>query len=152
VHLLKQVVLPYKNQVTGGAGGAAGLGSVDNPDWDNACYAISFIWHKMAMEALVSEATPVNPEMPFSSRNFGGRWQFVLDNLGADQNGCVIENKRRNKGQFIADFKLAIRPMYTEFADTIFHMRNQACITVCAPCNPCSYPVQDFSSCNTVCA
>lgn len=147
-----QIVLPYKNVATGGAGGAAGLGSVDNPDWDNAHYAISFIWHKMAMEALVSEATPVNPEMPFSSRNFGGRWQFVMDNLGADQSGCVIENKRRNKGQFIADFKLAIRPLYTEFADTIFHKRESACIVTCNTCTADSYATQNYNSCNDVCA
>lgn len=146
-----QVVLPYKNISTGGAGGAAGLGSVDNPDWDAAHYAISFIWHKMAMEALVSEATPVNPEMPFSSRNFGGKWQFVMDNLGSDINGCVIENKRRNKGQFIADFKLAIRPLYTEFADAIFHKREQSCIVTCNVCSPDSYSTQNYNSCNEVC-
>lgn len=148
-----QVINPYINVATGGAGGAPGLGSVDNPDYQTACYAMSFIWHKMAMEVLVADATPVNSEMPFSSRNFGGRWQFVMHDLGADENGCVIENKRGNKGQFIADFRLGIRPLYTEFADSIFHMREAACIVTCAPCNVCTtYSTQDYSSCNDVCA
>lgn len=147
-----QVVLPYRNVVSSGAGGAPGLKSEDNPDFHLAQYALSFIWHRKAMEALVSDATPVNPEMPFSSRNFGGRWQFVMDNLGEDQNGCVIENKRRNKGQFIADFKLAIRPMYTEWADAIFHKREPACIVTCNTCNASpGYPSQDYSSCNEPC-
>lgn len=147
-----QVVLPYKNVASSGAGGAAGIKSQVNDDYQKALYGISFIWHKKALEALVSDATPVNPEMPYSSRNFGGKWQFVMDNLGADQSGCVIENKRRNKGQFIADFKLAIRPLYTEFAEAIFHMREPACVTAISPCNADpGYPTQSFSSCNTTC-
>jgi hypothetical protein len=89
--------------------------------------------------------------MPYSSRNFGGRWQFVLDNLGVDQSGCVIENKRRNKGQFIADFKLAIRPMYTELAEAILHKREPACVAVCPVCGPEVYENQTYSSCNSTC-
>jgi hypothetical protein len=91
--------------------------------------------------------------MPFSSRNFGGKWQFVMDNLGQDACGTVIENKRRNKGQFIGDFKLAIRPQYTEFAEAWFYMREPACIVAIAPCmaDP-GYPTQDYDSCNPPCA
>jgi len=147
-----QVVLPYKNIASGGAGGSPGLKSVENPDYQNALYALSFIWHRKAMSALVSDARPINPQMPFSARDFGGRWQFVMDNLGADSTGCVIENKRRNKGQFIADFKLAIRPENIEFAEAIFHMREPACITICATCNTDpGYPTQSYSSCNVGC-
>ncbi len=104
------------------------------------------------MTALVADATPVNPEMPFSSRNFGGKWQFVMDNLGAGSDGCVIENKRRNKGQFIGDFKLAIRPEYTEFANVFFHKREPACVPCIATCNPDpGYPAQVYDSSNTPC-
>ena len=78
-----------------------GLGSVENPDLTG--HSSITTSHKKGLEALVMDAQPVNPEMPFSSRNFGGKWQFVMDNLGAGENGCVVENKRRNKGQFIAD-------------------------------------------------
>ncbi len=146
-----QVVLPYRNVPSSGAGDAAGLKSVENEDYQRAQYGWSLIWHRKAMTALVADATPVNPEMPFSSRNFGGKWQFVMDNLGADVNGCVIENKRRNKGQFIGDFKLAIRPEYVEFAELIFHKREPACVITVDTCSTeTSYP-QDYSSCNEPC-
>ena len=147
-----QVVLPYKNVASSGAGGAAGIKSVNNDDCDKALYGWTYIFHRKGIQALVSDATPINPEMPFSSRNFGGKWQFVMDNLGTDASGCVIENKRRNKGQFIADFKLAIRPQYTEFLDLIFHMREPACVIAVTPCNSDpGYPTQSYSDVNASC-
>jgi len=147
-----QIVLPYRNVTSSGAGGAPGLKSEENPDFDRAQFRISYIWHKMALEALVADATPVNPEMPYSSRNFGGKWQFVMDNLGVDGNNCVVENKRRNKGQFIADFKLAIRPLYTEFLNVFFHRGEPFCLPEVPNCNTDpGYPTQTYNSCNTPC-
>ena len=142
-----QVVLPFKNIPSSGAGGAPGTKDVPNPDFDAAQYRWSYIWHRKALQCLVADATPVNPEMPYSSRNFGGRWQFVMDNLGADQNGNPIENKRRNKGQFIADFKMAIRPLYTEFLELIFHKAEPQCIIAVDTCaaDP-GYPTQSYES------
>jgi hypothetical protein len=142
-----QVVLPFKNLPSSGAGGAAGTKDIPNPDFDNAQYRWSYIWHRKALQCLVADATPVNPEMPYSSRNFGGRWQFVMDNLGEDQNGVTIENKRRNKGMFIADFKMAIRPQYTEFSELIFHRAEPQCIIAISPCTPDpGYPTQTYAS------
>lgn len=147
-----QVVLPYKNVTTTGAGGAAGIGSEENPDFDTAQFSWSYIWHKRAMELLVSEARPLNSEMPFASRDFGGKWQFVMDNLGTDVNGCVIENKRRNKGQFIADYKYYLRPLNTEFCELIFHKREPACVIEIDTCNADpGYPAQVYNSKNTPC-
>lgn len=148
-----QVVLPYKNVPSSGAGSQAGIKSVNNPDFDNAQFAFSYVWHQKGIEVLVADAQPVNSEMPFASRNFAGKWQFVMDNLGADVNGCVIENKRRNKGQFIADFKQAIAPNYTEFLVLIFHLREPSCVIEIQNCNASpGYPVQSYSSSGTSCA
>lgn len=147
-----QIVLPFRNDITTGAGGAAGLGSDANPDFDNAQYAISFIWHKKAMELLVPDARPLSPEMPFGHRDFGGKWQFVMDNLGADSNGNVISNKRRNKGQFIADFRYYVRPLHTEFAEAIFHKREQFCVPQIVTCQPDpGYPAQEYNSALPTC-
>lgn len=142
-----QVVLPYVNVPSSGAGDAPGLKDVNNPSFQLAQYCWSYIWHPKALQVLVADATPVNPEMPYSSRNFGGKWQFVMDNLGADINGAPIENKRRNKGQFIADFKNAVRPQYTELSVLLFHMREPACLINVIPCNPSpGYPAQNYES------
>lgn len=142
-----QVVLPYVNSVTTGAGGQAGIGDDENPAYRLAQFRITFIWHKKGMELLVPEAAPLNPEMPFGHRDFGGKWQFVMDNLGADQSGVVIENKRRNKGQFIADFKYFLRPMHTEFVEVFFAKGEQFCIPQISPCNADpGYPSQSYGS------
>ena len=142
-----QVVIPYKNVSSTGAGGAAGLKSVNNSDYDNAQFAISFIWHPQIAQLLTSDATPVNSEMPFASRNFAGKWQFVMDNLGADVNGTVIANKRRNKGQFIADFKQAMAPFHTEWGVSFFHKREPSCLPLVSTCNSDpGYPAQSYSS------
>ena len=147
-----QVVLPYRNVPSSGAGTAAGLKDQENPDYQKAQYQFSYIWHRKALQCLVSDATPINPEMPFSARDFGGKWQFVMDNLGSDCNGVAIENKRRNKGMFIADFKLAIRPQYVEFAELIFHKREPACVIAVDVCNADpGYPTQTYESCNDAC-
>ena len=147
-----QVVLPYKNIPSSGAGSQAGLKSVNNPDFDNAQFAFSYIWHPRILELLTAESQPVNPQMPFARRNWAGKWQFVMDNLGADVNGCVIENKRRNKGQFINDFKQAIAPDHTEFGVLIFHKREPSCVIEINTCNADpGYPVQSYGSANTTC-
>jgi len=147
-----QVLLPYINEASSGAGGEPGLKSEYNPQYDKANFAITFIWHKMGLEALVADGSPINPQMPFAQRNFGGRWQFVMDNLGEDVNGCVIENKRRNKGQFIADFKVGIRPLHTEFINVFFHKREPMCVPEIDICNDdAGYVPQSYNSANEAC-
>lgn len=142
-----QLVLPYKNTAA-----TVGIGSTYNADYPKAQYQLSYIWHRRAMVARTLEPSPVNPQLPFSSRNFGGRWQWVMDNLGEDHLGCTIENKRRNKGQFIADFSMAFEPQYVEFAETIFHQREQACVVAVAPCNADpGYPAQTYGAYNQPC-
>ena len=142
-----QIVLPYRNGVTSGAGGASGLGSDENPDFDKAQFTISYIWHKKAMELLVPDARPLSPEMPFGHRDFGGKWRFAMHDLGADASGNVIGNKWENKGQFIAWFKYYVRPLHTEFAEVFFHRREQFCIPNIGNCatDP-GYPAQYYSS------
>lgn len=148
-----QVVLPYINVPSSGAGEAAGLKDIPNPAWAAALYAFTLVWHRKAGSILVSEARPINSAMPYAERDFKGRWQFVMDNLGADVNGQPIENKRRNKGQFIADFKQAYRAENNELSELYFHKREPACVI---EINTCSgdqgYPVQVYSSDPTNCA
>lgn len=142
-----QIVLPFKNSITTGAGGAAGLGDDANPDFDRAQFAISHISHKKGMELLVPDARPLNPEMPYGHRDFGGKWRFAMHDLGADQNGVAISNKWENKGQFIAWFVYYVRPLHYEFMEAFFHRREQFCIPEITPCttDP-GYPAQIYTS------
>lgn len=147
-----QVVLPYKNVITTGAGGAAGLGSDPNPDFDTAQFALGQIHHKKGMELLVPDAGQLNPEMPFGHRDFGGKWKWMMHDLGEDINGRTITNKWENKGQFGAWFKYYIRPLHTEFMETFFYKRSQFCVPEIAPCatDP-GYPAQAYSSSPPLC-
>lgn len=149
-----QLVLPYKNIVSSGAGGAAGLKSEPNTDYERARYRMSFIWHKQAMEVLVQEMAQINPEMPFGSRNFGGKWRAVLPHICINSNGGVtaIDNRLENQVQFLSNFQLAVRPGRTEWAEAIFHLGEPQCIIEVPTCetDP-GYPTQSYNSANTPC-
>jgi hypothetical protein len=145
---------PFINETSSGAGGEAGLKSNPNPYWETAQYRISFIHHRKAMELQTAEAPSINAEMPFKARNLAGKWQFVMNNLTCLQGGVVtpVDNSRMNKGKFIADFWLAIKPVYTELEEAIFHMGEPQCVVSITPCNVVSgYPTQQITSANTVC-
>jgi len=147
-----QLVLPYTNSATTGAGGASGLGSNPNADFDRAQYAISFQSHKMGLEFLVADSTPINPEMPFVNQEFGGKWRFLMNNLGEDVNGVAISNKWGNKGQFGARFKYYVRPKHYEFLRVYFHKREQFCIPEIDVCSASpGYPAQSYASANDEC-
>lgn len=137
-----QLVLPFKNSAA-----TVGIGSDDNPDYHNAQYQISFIWHRFAWKLLTVKMEQVNALMPFLVRGLNGEWRFAIDNLGSDCDGKAIANYRRNKGFFYADFRLAGRPMYTEWLTAIFHMREPKVIYEVAPCaaDP-GYPAQTYNS------
>ena len=149
-----QLVLPYVNITSSGAGGAAGIKSVDNPAFETAQYRMSFAYHKQAMEALMQEPTTINPQMPFGSRNWAGKWMFVLPEVCVNHLGTVtaIDNRRKNQGQWIGDFKLAIKPKHTEWMETYFHLAEPSCIVAVAPCNTATYSTQAYSSANAPCA
>lgn len=142
-----QLVLPYKNVAT-----TEGIGSDFNPDYENAQYQISYINNRRALivEPFIPEA--VNQQMPFMVRDYGGRWKFVTNDLGADCNGKPIDNSRGNKGKFIADFRLAIKPAYPEWLEVFFHKRDKPCILIIDTCNADpGYPSQDYNSANGTC-
>ncbi len=142
-----QLVLPYLNEITTGAGGSAGIGRDFNPDFDKAQYCITFISHKRGLSLGIRDARSINPEMPFMHPSFGGEWRFLMHDLGADVNGVAINNKWGNKGQFGARFKYMIRPEHTEFLVSYFHKREQFCIPNIDVCSASpGYPAQSYNS------
>jgi hypothetical protein len=142
-----QWISPLINYVTTGAGGAAGLGSKVNPAWTNAQIRFSQIMHPKGMRLLYREESSINSETTFMHQNMGGDWQFVTDNLGADVNGCVIENKRRDRGQFIADFYNYAEPGNTEFLGVFLHKAEPCPVPFIAPTAALpGYPTQSYRS------
>lgn len=136
---------PLINYVTTGAGGAAGLGSKVNPAWTKAQYRLSQIMHPKGIRLLYREESTINSELTYMHQNMGGKWQFVTDNLGADVNNTAIQNKRRDKGQFISDFYNYAEPENTEWLGVWFHKAEQMPVpqinTVAA--DP-GYPTQSY--------
>jgi len=147
-----QIILPYINGITGGAGGAPGLGRDENPAFQLAQYRWGFIWHKDSMEVRVSDSRSINEQMPYMHRDFSGGWRFVMDNLGGDTNGRPIENFDRNKGMFVSDFKQGIRPLNTEWAELIFYKAEPQCVIEINTCaaDP-GYPTQSYKMANDEC-
>lgn len=146
-----RLVFPYTNVAA-----TEGIKESVNNDFQNARIQVDFIWHRRAMTSLVRDTTAINPMMPFGARDFGGKWQFVMDNMtcGTDVNGnpIAINNERRNKGKFIADFSYATKSEYPEFAEMFLTLRQPACVVDLPPCfaDP-GYPAQDYNSANAPC-
>lgn len=146
-----QRVFPYENVAA-----TSGVRGDVNDDYVNAPYQATIIWHRRAMRSLVRDTTQINPMMPFAARDFGGKWQFVMDNLtcGLDVNGnpIAVDNSRRNKGKFIADFSFATQAVYPEFAEVILHLREPACVVAIGNCaDTPAYSEQTYSSDNDGC-
>lgn len=147
---LYQVVQPGTN-----VSATEGIKDEFNVDYQNAQYQISFSNNPGAMRVLGFQAASVHPEMPFMIRDYGGKWRFVTNNLGADCNGRAIDNSRGNKGKFIADFQLGFKPERPEWLYAVFHKRSKPCFAVVDVCteNPDpGYPAQDYNSENATCA
>ena len=144
-------VFPYVNTA---GGGTFGLKGIVNQAYIDAPIQALFIWHRRAMRQEVLDATQIHPMMPFVPRSFGGKWQFVMDNLTCGTvtvDGVTVpiavDNSRRNKGKFIADFKFATKPQFPEFAEVFLHLRENACVVEVPPCDDGPvYVTQDYSS------
>lgn len=142
-----QRVFPYEN-----ISATNGLRDDWNTDYENAQYQFSRIHHRRSMRILTKTLSPVSPDMPFMNRSLAGKWSFAMDNLGDDCNGVGIANYRKNKGFFYADFDMAAEPLYTEWSELIFHLREPDCITLVSPCNADpGYPTQNYDAANAAC-
>lgn len=143
-----QVVLPYKNVAAD-----EGIKSDFNPDYLAAQYQWSFINNKRAIRILPFVPEALNSTMPFLVRDYGGKWKWAMNDLGADSAGRPIDNSRGNKGKFIADFRLAAKAEHPEWAELIFHMVDSPCVVEIPVCNAYpGYPAQAYDSDGGECA
>lgn len=145
------LVFPYENVPA-----TEGIAADENWAYTNSRYQWSHIWHRGAMRSLVRRSEPINSQMPFGARDFGGRWKFVMDNMtcrDATTGDLVpVDNVERTKGKFIANFSAGTKPEHPEWAVAIFHLRQISCVTDVEPCAPdYTYYEQDYSSANAPC-
>lgn len=148
-------VWPYEN-----AAATIGQKPVVSTQYIKAPYQISYIWHPQAMRRFVPNMTPVNPEMPFLTRDLAGKWNFmggnrdrtliVTDPTTGTQ--CSIDNKRGNQGLFFADFENAVKFEYPEWTRCILHQRDPGCVNDLPSCStPPAYTIQTWGDPNGVC-
>ena len=111
------------------------------------------------MKRAVPELVSVHPEMPFLTRDLGGKGNFTgpqSDTLVVTNpttgTTCVIDNKARNQGLWWADFEAGFRFEYPEWTAPILHLREPGCVVDNVPCSTApAYVVQDYSDVNPVC-
>lgn len=152
-------VFPYVNTAA-----TSGIKGIVNDAYLDAPVQATIIWHRRGMRSLMRDNTSINPMMPFAARNFGGRWQFVMDNLtcgtavAKDAAGnditvpIAVDNSRRNKGKFIADFSYATQAQFPEYVEVFLHLREQPCIVGVSTCAATpDYVEQDYGSANDPC-
>lgn len=153
-----QRVFPYLNIAA-----TQGIKGVVNPQYLSAPVQASFIWHRRAMINRMRDSTSINPMMPFAGRNYGGKWQFLMDNITcgwavakneAGQDVRIrkaVDNSLRNKGKFHADFSYATEAQFPEYCVVFLHLREPACIVGRPLCNTPTYVEQDYDSSNHPC-
>lgn len=131
-----------------------------NTQYELAPYQYSVIWHPEAMKRATPNLTPVNPEMPFLTRDLGGAWNFTGGNRDrffqktdpATSQVCNVDNKKGNKGFFWADFRSGFKFEYPQWTRPILHLREPGCVVDQVPCSTApDYVTQDYSCCNAVC-
>lgn len=147
-------VWPYTNVAA-----TIGIKPQLDPAWVNAPYQYSAIWHPEAMKRAVPELTSVHPEMPFMTRDLGGKWNF--SGPGSDTivvtdpttgTTCVIDNKARNQGLWWSDFEAGFKFEYPEWTIPILHQRDPGCVTDMPACALATgYVQQNYSDVNPVC-
>jgi hypothetical protein len=118
-----QRVWPYQN-----LGTTVGLSPTVDAQYANATYQISGIVHRKARTVYVGEIPSIHPRMQFGSRDLFGKWSWINDAYleGFDPNTgvvCKVENPRRNKGYFLADFEAGVQNTRPELEAMILHKR-----------------------------
>lgn len=159
--LILRRVWPFVNIAAGAANGPSmGIKKSVNQQYLLAPYQVSQVWHPEAMKRYVPSLTPVNPEMPFLTRDLAGKWQFVGGNRDrvlvvrdpVTGDTCTVDNKRGNQGLMFADFEAGIEFQRPELVRGILHLREPGCVTDVTPCSTApAYVTQDYSGCLPLC-
>jgi hypothetical protein len=148
-------VWPYVN-----ASATIGLKPTVANEYILAPYQYSQIWHPEAMRRLTPNLTPVSPDMPFMTRDLGGKWNFMGGTRDrtlvvkdpTTGTTCTVDNKRGNQGLLWSDFESGIKFERPELIRGILHQRDPGCVVDNAACSTApAYVIQNLSDANPVC-
>jgi hypothetical protein len=147
-------VFPYTNVAA-----TIGIKRQVAAEYLRAPYQVNYVWHPEAMKRLVPNLESVHPEMPFMTRDLGGKWYFtgpdsdalvITDPVTGDT--CTIDNKARNQGLWWSDFENSIRFERPELTRAILSLREPGCVSNMPACSEAPpYVVQDYADVNPVC-
>jgi hypothetical protein len=120
----------------------------------------SQIWHPEAMRRLTPNLTPISPDLPFMTRDLGGKWSFMGGNKDrtlvvkdpTTGTTCTIDNKRGNQGLLWSDFEAGIKFERPEIIRGILHQRDPGCVVDNVACSTApAYVTQNLNDGNPVC-
>lgn len=121
---------------------------------------LSQVWHPEAMLRGTPEMASVHPEMPFMTRDQGGKWNFMGGNRDrtlvvkdpVTQTTCTVDNKRGNQGLLWSDFAAGIKAQRPELTRCVLHQRDPGCVVDNPACSVApAYVTQNLSDSNPVC-
>ena len=121
---------------------------------------MSQVWHPEAMRRLTPELTPISPDLPFMTRDQGGKWNFMggmkdrtlVVKDPTTGTTCTLDNKRGNQGLLWSDFESAIKFERPELTRCVLHQRDPGCIVDNPACSVApGYVIQNLSDANPVC-
>lgn len=114
-------VEPYLNQAA-----TTGIEPVFNPAWLNARYALSFLWHPMAIKIWTKAFTKINEKVPSVVSSLYGQWSFINDNVliaqQPDGTECTLQNEDRVYFYWLTKLYAGFQYKYRKFLMPIIHL------------------------------
>lgn len=123
-----QRIWPYQNVAT-----TVGKKPEFDVAYKNAPYQLFHVYNRAARDIYVGDTAPVNPQMPFLTRNMLGKWSWKMPDYfkAVDPNTggvCEFNNDKKNKGYFLGEFELGAKTVYPEIEMMIIALREPACL------------------------
>lgn len=147
-------VEPYINVPT-----TTGIEPRVNTAYLDAQFALSFIWHPMAIKVFTRDFKKIHDKVPSVNSSLYGQWSFINDNplltYQPDGTLCTLDNPQRNQFYWLCELYLGFQYMYPKFIIPILHQTDASgkCQIIADPvcCSAPQYVPQDYRDNPVVC-
>lgn len=115
-------VLPYENTTA-----TTGTKRLPNPDWINARYALSYLWHPKAIKLWTPAPKKIHDMVPTINSSMMGKWTFVnnqgtLTYTNPDGTTCVKNNDEQFWFYWLAHMEMGFQFKRPELVYPILHL------------------------------